>query len=102
MDVQKHVRFRRFAGLTAGAAALLLASGPVTSYAQTAGNPTVMASAPADPPMKVSARNDAPPPKAEDCAIVTVSTPMKYACNGKVYTSYELQHLREKWEAAHK
>ncbi len=36
-----------------------------------------------------------PVPQAENCAIVTVGTPVKFACNGKVYTSYALQHLRD-------
>jgi hypothetical protein len=35
------------------------------------------------------------PPKVENCAIVTVGTPVLYACKGKVYTGYKLQHLRE-------
>jgi hypothetical protein len=43
------------------------------------------------------ARQD-PPPKVQNCAIVTLSTPVLYACNGKVYTEYQLQHLREKAE----
>lgn len=105
MVVQKHVRIRRFASLTAAAAALLLASGPAASYAQTAAKP-IAASAPADPPANGSdpapANRIAPPPMVENCAVVTISTPAKYACNGKVYTAYELQHLREKWEAANK
>jgi len=108
MVVQKHVRIRRFVGLTAAAAALLLAGGPAASYAQTAAKP-MAASAPADPPMNSPAGADPaaakpgdPPPKVENCAVVTISTPAKYACNGKVYTTYELQHLREKWEAANK
>lgn len=108
MVVQKHVRIRRFASLTAAAAALLLASGPAASYAQTAAKP-MAASAPADPPMPAAngadpapANRVVPPPMVENCAVVTISTPAKYACNGKVYTAYELQHLREKWEAANK
>lgn len=105
MIVQKHVRIRRFASLTAAVAALLLASGPVASYAQTAAKP-IAAGAQADPPARgadpSSANRTAPPPRVENCAVVTISTPAKYACNGKVYTAYELQHLREKWEAANK
>ncbi|GEM_PF-5533012 len=41
-------------------------------------------------------------PKVEDCGIVTISTPNKYICDGKVYTAYELQHLREKSEQTQK
>jgi uncharacterized protein YceK len=33
-------------------------------------------------------------PRVEDCAIVGISTPTKYACGGKVYTSYQLAKLR--------
>ncbi len=36
-----------------------------------------------------------PAPKVQDCGIVTLSTPVLYACNGKVYTEYALQHIRE-------
>ncbi len=44
------------------------------------------------------ARRDPKPPKVQNCAIVTLSTPVLYACDGKVYTEYQLQHLREKSE----
>ena len=33
-------------------------------------------------------------PRVEDCAIVAISTPSRYACNGKVYTSYQLAKMR--------
>ena len=33
-------------------------------------------------------------PRVEDCAIVAISSPSKYACNGKVYTSFQLAKLR--------
>ena len=33
-------------------------------------------------------------PRVEDCAIVAISSPTKYACNGKVYTSFQLAKLR--------
>jgi len=33
-------------------------------------------------------------PRVEDCAIVAISSPSRYACNGKVYTSYQLAKLR--------
>ncbi len=101
-------RIRRFAWFSTAAAALMIAGCAAATLAQTTPQPAI-ASAPADPPLKTAAgvsaaravRND-PPPKVENCAIVTISSPAKYACNGKVYTTYELQHLREKWEAANK
>jgi len=33
-------------------------------------------------------------PRVEDCAIVAISSPTKYACNGKVYTSFQLAKAR--------
>ena len=33
-------------------------------------------------------------PRVEDCAIIAISSPSRYACNGKVYTSYQLAKLR--------
>jgi hypothetical protein len=54
----------------------------------------------ADPPANSGtkiARKD-PPPDVNRCAIVTISTPVLFECNGKVYTDYQLQHLREQAE----
>ncbi len=41
-----------------------------------------------------------PVPRIQDCGIVSISSPSKYICNGKVYTTYQLQHLRENSAAA--
>lgn len=46
------------------------------------------------------AANASSTPKVQDCAIVTLSTPTLYACHAKVYTEYQLQHLREQALAA--
>ena len=35
-----------------------------------------------------------------DCAIVTISSPTRYACDGKVYTSFDLEKQRLAWETA--
>jgi hypothetical protein len=35
-----------------------------------------------------------PAPRVEDCAIVAISSPSRFACNGKVYTSFQLAKLR--------
>ncbi len=101
-------RIRRFAWFSTAAAALLIAGCAATTLAQSTPKPAI-ASAPADPPLKTAegdpaarAARNVPPPKVQNCAVVTISTPVKYACNGKVYTNYELQHLREKWEASNK
>jgi hypothetical protein len=42
----------------------------------------------------------APPLVQRDCAIVTISSPTRYACNGKVYTSFDLEKQRLAWETA--
>jgi len=42
----------------------------------------------------------APPLVQQDCAIVTISSPTRYACNGKVYTSFDLAKQRDAWETA--
>jgi hypothetical protein len=34
-------------------------------------------------------------PEVQDCTIISLSVPTKYACDGKVYTSSELQQLRQ-------
>ncbi len=41
---------------------------------------------------KVSSQG--PPPRVQDCAIVSISSPSRYACNGKTYTSFQLTALR--------
>jgi aspartate aminotransferase-like enzyme len=40
------------------------------------------------------------PPLVSDCAIVTIGSPTRYACNGKVYTSFDLEKQRLAWETA--
>ncbi len=35
-----------------------------------------------------------PAPRVENCAIVSISSPTRYACNGKVYTSFQLAKWR--------
>jgi hypothetical protein len=39
--------------------------------------------------------SQSPPLRVENCGIVAVSSPTKYVCNGKVYTSFELTNLRQ-------
>jgi hypothetical protein len=36
-----------------------------------------------------------PLPRVSDCAVIQTGTPSRFACNGKVYTSYQLAKLRE-------
>lgn len=42
-----------------------------------------------------------PPPLVQNCAIVGISSPSKYACDGKVYTSFQLLKLRQDWNQPH-
>jgi hypothetical protein len=39
-----------------------------------------------------------PPPKAEDCAITNSGSPTKYVCNGKTYTTFQLNKMRMDYE----
>ena len=34
-------------------------------------------------------------PRVQDCAVIQTGTPSRFACNGKVYTSFQLAKLRE-------
>ena len=44
---------------------------------------------------------DSAPPMVQNCGIVSIGSPSKYACNGKVYTSFDLLKLRQDWEKSH-
>ena len=44
---------------------------------------------------------DRPPPVVQNCGIVSIGSPTKYACDGKVYTSFDLLKLRQAWEKSH-
>lgn len=39
-----------------------------------------------------------PPPLVQNCGLIAISTPSRFVCNGKVYTTFELLKLREDWE----
>lgn len=47
------------------------------------------------------AAGDRPPPMVQNCGIVTIGSPTKYACKGKTYTSFDLLKLRLAWEKDH-
>src|ERR1700690_83016 len=34
-------------------------------------------------------------PRVQDCAVLSTGSPSRFACNGKVYTSFQLAKLRE-------
>ncbi|HUY26452.1 MAG TPA: hypothetical protein VMV27_03445 [Candidatus Binataceae bacterium] len=80
------------AGAVAGA--LALAAAGCSTMAAPADSP------PAASAQSASAKPATPAPDVTDCAIVTLSTPTLYACGGKVYTVFQLQHLREQASAA--
>src|SRR5262249_44136017 len=52
--------------------------------------------------MHITKREEAvkvpPNVRVQDCAIVAISSPSRYACDGKVYTSFELYRAREERE----
>ncbi len=53
------------------------------------------------PPPQQMAGADVPPPMVQNCGIVSIGSPTKYACDGKVYTSFDLLKLRLAWEKSH-
>ncbi|HEY6418304.1 MAG TPA: hypothetical protein VIX59_04805 [Candidatus Binataceae bacterium] len=49
-------------------------------------------------PMPKTNNPEKPPPAIQNCALVAISTPSRWACNGKTYTAYELAKARMDWE----
>lgn len=47
------------------------------------------------------AAQQAPALRVQDCGIVAISSPPKYACNGKVYTAFQLTQMRAEQEKKH-
>ena len=49
------------------------------------------------PPTSVaSAGGTEPIPRVQNCAVLSTGSPSRFACNGKVYTSFQLATIREK------
>lgn len=63
-----------------------------------AANPAAGTAAETATPAAATAQTGAPAPRVQDCAIVAISSPPKYACNGKVYTAFQLAQLRAEEE----
>jgi len=42
-----------------------------------------------------------PPPLIQNCGLIAISSPSKFVCNGKVYTTFQLAKMREDWEKKH-
>jgi hypothetical protein len=51
---------------------------------------------PPDPPQASlkTAATSASAPKVQECGVVAISSPPKYACDGKVYTAMQLAKVR--------
>ncbi len=47
------------------------------------------------PPSTQTAQGRIPVPRVQDCGVIQAGTPSRFACNGKVYTSFQLAKLRE-------
>jgi len=87
MIVETHHLFRR----------LSIAAGILTLAGCSAMPPFLGGQAPQQAP----AGSGSSPPFVQDCGIVSIGSPTKYACNGKVYTSFDLAKLRLDWEKSH-
>ncbi|GEM_PF-1804346 len=74
-------------GVVVGTSLFLLATlaGCATTKAQIASS---------DPPKSARIADNDPPPDVRHCALVTISSPVLYACNGKVYTEHQLSQRR--------
>jgi hypothetical protein len=62
------------------------------------GAPMVRGNFPPPGAAMVNGQPTGPPPKVEDCAVISVGSPMKYECNGKQYTSFELNRMRTNYK----
>ncbi len=86
----------------AGALALMLTIAGCSMFGASTGNPAAEpastgAVSTANAPKTAAVT---PPPDIRDCGIVTISTPSKYVCDGKVYTSRQITQMRADWTAA--
>ena len=64
----------------------------VAMIASTAGCASMQSMMPSSTPAQTA--STMPPPRVEDCAIVSISSPSRFACNGKVYTTFQLAKMR--------
>jgi hypothetical protein len=78
--------FRSALELCAICAAVIVVNG----CAPTSNQANQMTFAAVDPPKKSD-----PPPDVSHCALVTISSPVLYACNGKIYSEHQLARIRE-------
>jgi hypothetical protein len=40
------------------------------------------------------------PPLVQNCALLQMASPPRWACDGKVYTAFDLERMRLAWETA--
>jgi len=77
--MKKAYRFHRSTVLVASIAASMLVGCATLGNLNTFGSGTSTASI----------------PRVQDCAVLSTGSPSRFACNGKVYTSYQLATIRE-------
>jgi hypothetical protein len=95
-----------------GSACALVLAGALAGCTPTAVAPATTAAAPhmggsasaaptyrgaaggAAPGEKEKPKLTSPPPLVQNCAVVSISTPSRYACNGKTYTTFQLTKIR--------
>ncbi len=55
---------------------------------------------PGDPPVVAANGKPAgPPPDIHDCGVVSIGSPSKYVCNGKVYTTFQLAKMKKDYQS---
>jgi hypothetical protein len=70
-----------------------------------AGCSVLSPASPIDPPAssaQTASAKPVPPPNILDCGIVSIGTPSKYACDGKVYTARQINQMRADWNDSQK
>lgn len=79
------------------AAAIMIAAAGCSDSAFTMARPI-------DPPPSAQSASAKPaaPPNILDCGIVSIGSPSKYACHGKVYTSRQITQMRADWSDSQK
>jgi hypothetical protein len=83
------------AAVRRGLAAIALAAGMTVvgaGCADVSSNTVVTPAATAQASASSASKDD---PRVQDCGIVGISSPSKYVCGGKVYTSFQLAKARE-------
>lgn len=80
------------AAVRRGLAAIALAAGMTVVGAGCADVSSSTVVTPATSTQSSASKDD---PRVQDCGIIGISSPTKYVCGGKVYTSFQLAKIRE-------